>query len=115
MDYLNRVELRGNIGSVRTNTYNGRTVANLTIATGRVFKTSSGEPSIETTWHNVTAWKNNGMPDFSMLEKGMKLHVTGRLVARRFSGDDGVDRMVYDIMAHTMEIIEEPGQLSYEA
>lgn len=115
MEFLNRVELRGNIGSVRTNTYNGRSVANLTIATGRAYRSSGGEPSIETTWHNVTAWQGKGMPDFSLLEKGMKLHVIGRIVTRRFTGDDGIDRTVYEIAASSMDIVEETGQLSYEA
>lgn len=113
MDFLNRIELRGNIGSVRTNTYNGRAVVNLTLATSRAFKSSSGEPAIETTWHNVTAWQGKDMPDFKLLEKGKKIYLVGRLVSRRFTGDDGLDRTVYEVAASHIDILDETGQLSY--
>lgn len=115
MEFLNRIELRGNIGSVRTNTYGGRSVANFTVATGRAFKSSTGDGIIETTWHNVTAWQGRDIADFSRLEKGQKVYVVGRLNTRKFTGDDGVERMAYDVIATRLEIIEESGAFAYEA
>ena len=57
MEQLNRVELRGVVGSVRLQKIGNTQVANFTVATSLAYKDRSGSPIIETTWHNVTAWE----------------------------------------------------------
>ena len=57
MEQLNKVELKGVVGSVRLQKIGNNTqVANFTVATSLAYKDKAGCLIIETTWHNVTAW-----------------------------------------------------------
>jgi len=114
MEQLNRVELRGNVGFVRVQNVNDKRVVHLSIATNYVYKGRSGEPVIETTWHNVTAWESKGMPDFSHIEKGSKIHVIGRIRCQRYTDNDGIERVIYDVAANQMNLIEDPTPFQYE-
>ena len=53
--HLNRIELRGRVGTVRTNEVNGTKVANFSVVTEHLYKTREGNAVSETTWFNVTA------------------------------------------------------------
>ena len=79
MEQLNRIELRGNVGSVRLQAVGDKQVAKLTVATNYIYKGKDGEPVIETTWHNVTAWEGKNIANLSKVEKGDKVHILGRL------------------------------------
>lgn len=114
MEQLNRVELRGNVGFVRVQNVNDKRVVHLSVATNYVYKGRSGEPVIETTWHNVTAWDGKGMPDFAQIEKGAKIHVIGRIRCQRYTDNDGIERINYDVAASQMNLIEDPSPFQYE-
>ncbi len=55
MEFINRIELVGIVGTIRKQTYSGRMVANFSVVTEYSFKDKSGGTVIETTWHNVVA------------------------------------------------------------
>ncbi len=57
MEQLNKVELRGIVGSVRVQSVADTKVANFSVATNNAFKSQAGAIVIETTWHNVVAWE----------------------------------------------------------
>ncbi len=115
MEYLNKIELRGNIGTLRVQNVNGRSVANFSLATTRVFRNSSGEPVMDTTWHNVNVWEGKDVDDLKSLKKGDKVYVCGRLNMRRFTGSDGTERTSYEVTAGVMRIIDDPTPFAYEA
>lgn len=114
MEQLNRIEIRGNVGSVKIQTVGDKRVMKLTIATNYVYKDKDGEPVIETTWHVVTVWEGRNMPDFSKFEKGVKVHVIGRLRNQKYMGSDGIERTAYDIQASKVALLEGEESLQYE-
>ena len=76
MEQLNSVTLRGIIGNARIQTIGDTEMARFSVATDHAFKNRSGEAVIETTWHQVTAFKSDRMPDFSTLVKGAGVSAT---------------------------------------
>ena len=80
--------------------------ATMSVATNYCYKDAEGCPVIETTWHQVTAWEGKGCPDLSLLKKGAKIHVIGRLRCRRYVDAAGIERTQFDIVANTVERIE---------
>lgn len=114
MEQLNRIELRGIVGSTRLQNYQGRNVIHFSLATSYVYKNKMGEPVIETTWHYVNAWDGKSMPDFSLIEKGSKLYVTGRLKSQRYVDNEGVERVNYEVSASQINILDQAGQMQYE-
>jgi len=106
MEQLNRIELRGIIGSVRVQNVGDTKVANFSVATDYGYTARDGGAVIETTWHNVTAWEGRDIQDLSRLSKGAIVHVLGRLRNRKYTAADGTERIVYDILASKVEVTE---------
>ena len=108
MEQLNRIELRGNVGNNKVQLVGETQVARFSLATNYVFKGKDGNAVIETTWHSVVAWAGKGMPaDLNKIEKGCAVHVTGRLRQQKFTGQDGIERTVFEVLAKTVEIIDD--------
>lgn len=114
MEQLNRIELRGNVGSVRLQNYEGGRVARINVATNVAYKDREGTPVIETTWHNVTAWEGKGIQDLDHIDKGAKVYVQGRLRMQKFVGSDGIEHSVTDILANRVVLLEGEEPLQYE-
>ena len=79
MEQLNRVELRGTVGSVYVKDFGNTRCVNFSVATNYCFKDREGCPVIETTWHRVIAWENQDTADAFRMKKGDSVHVLGRL------------------------------------
>lgn len=114
MEQLNRIELRGIVGTSRLQTYQGRKVVRFSLATSYVYKNKTGDPVIETTWHNVNAWEGKTMPNLEEIDKGVKLQVIGRLKSQRYVDSEGVERINYEVSASQITILEQCGQMQYE-
>lgn len=105
MEYINRIELQGRVGTVRTNTVNGSMVVNFSLATELLYKNREGGGVSETTWHNVVAWSGKEMPDLSAITVGTSLNVIGRMRATKYTSADGTDKYFYEVMASRVKII----------
>lgn len=114
MEQINRIELRGMVGSVNTQTYPQGKVSHFTVATNVAYKDKNGGPVIETDWHNVTAWENKGIFDLDKLLKGSKVYVMGRMQYPKFTGSDGLEHTRPEILASRLVIIENDEPLNYE-
>ena len=84
MEQLNRIELRGVVGSVRMANVSGKNVANFTMATSRAYTKKDNTAVIETEWHNVAAWEGGKIQQLDMLVKiqilyGWRIHQCGRV------------------------------------
>lgn len=112
MEQLNKVELRGVVGSVRLQKIGNTQVANFTVATSLAYKDKSGCPIIETCWHNVTAWEGREVQGLELLERGCKIQVIGRIRNQRYTGTDGTERSTTDVLANRLVLIleDEPMQ-----
>ncbi|MCQ2141305.1 MAG: single-stranded DNA-binding protein [Bacteroidales bacterium] len=115
MEQLNQIHLRGTVGLVRMQEYEGRRVAHISLATTYAYKGKEGEGVIETTWHNISAWEGRNMCDFDLLQKGCRLEVIGRLKNQKYTGNDGIERIGYEVVAKGMAIIDNDTTFAYES
>ena len=107
MDFLNRIELKGIVGRASLASFGGHTVASITLVTEYLFVDKDGHPVIETTWHRVGVWDTCTELPLNEINKGDKLHVTGRIRSMRYTDTDGNDRTTYEIVASSLERIDE--------
>ena len=105
MEQLNSVILRGIIGNFFFNDTATTEMARFSVATDHAYKNRSGEAVIEVTWHQVTAFKNDKMPDFSSLVKGTGVEVKGRLRNNRYTDSNGVERTMTEILASQVSVL----------
>lgn len=109
MECLNRLQLRGHIGSARVSQLSEHQIAHFTVATNRAFKDKDGNVVIETTWHQVEAWTSRDVPAtvFERLKKGLSVFVEGRLINQRYIASDGTERTMFTLRATKIEILGE--------
>ena len=105
MDHINRIELQGRVGTVRTNIIGENMVANFSLGTEHLYKTRDGGAANETTWHQITAWEGRDMPDLGIITKGMQLNVTGRLRTFKYTNTEGQERQLYEVVANRIRIV----------
>lgn len=102
---FNRIELIGVIGNVNTRSVSGDdTVANFSVATNYVCYYNN-HPIIETTWHNVVAFKSGKDIDFDAIVKGGKIHVIGRVKQERYVDINNEKRSFFKIVASKVEAV----------
>lgn len=105
---INKVTLIGNLGAdpeVR-HLENGVMVARFSVATNESYKDKDGNQQQITEWHNVVAWRELAERAEKMLKKGMLVYVEGKISYRKYTGQDGQERYVTDIVANTFRLLE---------
>ncbi len=108
MNSINRIELQGRVGSVRTADIISGTVATFGLATDYFFKTKDGGAVCETTWFHVSAYQNSCPSiDLKALKKGDPVHVTGRMRCSKYTTAEGVDRQLYEVVADSVEPVSD--------
>lgn len=114
MEQLNRIELRGVVGSVRLQNFADNKMARFTLATNYAYKDREGAAVIDTSWHNVVVWENKNIKDLEKLDRGSKVFVQGRIRYQKYTGSDGIERVVTEVVAGRMAILDDVEQLQYE-
>ena len=112
MEQLNSVILRGIVGNARIQNIGETQMARFSLATNYAFKSRSGEAVIETTWHQVTAFKSDRMPELSTLDKGVAVEVKGRIRNQRYTDANGVEKQMSEIIASQLKVLDGPLQMS---
>lgn len=103
---VNRIELRGNVGQdARIVKVGEVSVARFNMATNETFKDKSGNFREETTWHSIVAWSGKGMPDFTLIKKGVCVSVSGRLRVNKYVNGQGEERQFYEVLAFSVELV----------
>ncbi len=110
MEQLNKIELKGNVGNVRISDVGENKVARFSLATNFIYKGREGDAVIETTWHNIVAWSGRNMPDLTKIEKGASLYVSGRVRTSKFTGSDGTEKQIYEVVANKIAF-EDPSPM----
>lgn len=102
---FNKVEIQGFLGKDATiRTFeNGRKLINISVATDESYKNNAGAWIRNTTWHNVSCWKNKTDEVESFLKKGNLVTVSGKLSNRKYTDKNGNDRYITEIIAKTVE------------
>lgn len=106
MEHLNKIEIRGIIGSVYMKSFGNAKCANFSVATNYLFRDLEGSPVIETTWHRVVAWEGNHIQNLDQQQKGCGVHVIGRIRAQKYVTADGTERAVFEVIASEVEMVE---------
>lgn len=114
IEQLNRVMLRGIVGSIRISEVGDTRILRITVATNRAYKAKDGTAVIETTWHMVTAFPGPDIADFDTLSKADKVEVTGRICNQRVCGEDGTERTISEIRASMLRKLDTEEPLQYE-
>ena len=79
-------------------TTGGTSVATFAIATNRAWTTADGHTKEDVQYHNIVAWSKLAELVGKLLAKGRKVYIEGRLTTRRFTGKDGVERSITEIV-----------------
>jgi len=112
---LNSVTLRGIIGNVRVSSVADTRIVNMTVATNYAYKSQVDQSVvIETTWHHVVGFEKTLKIDLDKLSKGDKVEIQGRIRNQRYTGEDGVERTMSEIMASRILRLEFEESLQFE-
>jgi len=97
---LNRVILIGNLTRDPELKYtpNGTAVCTFGVATNRSWTTADGQTKEDTQFHRIVAWQKLAELCGKLLTKGRKIYLEGRITYRNFTGKDGLQRTVTEIV-----------------
>ncbi len=108
MEQINRIEIKGNVGTIRIYDNAGKQMASFSVVTNYLYKGRDGEGVVETMWFNVVAWTGpQTMKDFNVIKKGAAVHVVGRMREREFTGSDGALRRTTEIVANKVNLVDD--------
>ena len=105
---LNKVQLIGNLTRDPELRYTptGTAVCSFSVATNRSWTTDSGEKKEETDFHRVVAWNKLAELCSQLLSKGRKVYVEGRLANRKYTGQDGQEKQITEIVIEDMLVLD---------
>lgn len=105
---LNKVELIGNLTRDPELRYTpaGTAVCTFGLATNRQWTVDSGEKREEVEFHRIVAWNKLAELCAQLLAKGRKVYVEGRLQTRRWTGQDGTEKVTTEIVISDMIILD---------
>lgn len=103
---MNKVILIGRVGKdPQTRSVNEKTVANITLATSKSYKNSTGERVTNTEWHRLTAWPPIADIFEKYVKKGDQIAVEGEIQTRSYDDNEGVKRHVTEIIVRNLELL----------
>lgn len=105
-EFLNRVELKGIVAQVKTTPVGDNINIRLAVVTQCAARDNKGNWTVENTWFNVTAFTKNVSVETDKLQKGTKVHITGRLRAKKYVDSTGQEKFMYEIVASAPDSIE---------
>jgi single-strand DNA-binding protein len=99
---VNKVILVGNLGQDPEIRYaqSGNKIASFSIATTDSWKDkATGERKTQTQWHRIVVFNEN-LADIveKYVKKGSKLYIEGALQSRKYTGTDGVEKNITEIV-----------------
>jgi len=105
---INTVTIQGFLGSnpeVKEFAPN-KSLARVSVATNESFKNSDGEWVEKTEWHNLVFWGKWASFAELNLQKGMKVHITGKLTNRQYKTSNDESRYVTEINVSSAHVVE---------
>ncbi len=97
---INKVVLLGNLTRDPEVKYTptGAAVCTFGLATNRTWTTAEGQTKEDTQFHRVTAWNKLAELCGKLLSKGKKVYLEGRLSYRNYTGKDGQQKSITEII-----------------
>lgn len=107
---VNKVVLVGRLTrdpETRT-TSTGQTVATIGLATSHRWSDKSGQKQEKTEFHTIIVWGRLAEIAAQYLTKGQEAYFEGRIQTRTYTGKDGIERRVTEIVAENMQMGSRP-------
>lgn len=105
---LNKVMIIGNLGKDPEMKYTqqGTPITTFSVAVSRSRKSPDGQVIDETEWFRVVAWERLAETCNEYLRKGSKVYIEGRLQTRKYTGQDGQERQIVEVVAQEMQLLD---------
>lgn len=97
------------------NTASGQAVTNIGVATNSFWTDKAGQKQEKTEFHNIVFWGRLAEIAGQYLIKGQEVYVEGRIETRNYTGKDGMERRVIEIVAENMQLGSRPRGANYDA
>lgn len=107
MEHINKIEIQGVVGAVRTQVVFGEMVSNFSVVTNTIYCNKQGDSIAETMWHNVVVWQSATSTDLNKVEKGKSVRVVGRLRQMKYTDVHGEEKIFHEILANEFSIIDD--------
>lgn len=104
---VNKVILIGNLGrdpEIRS-IESGVKVANFSLATTESYKNKEGNRVDQTEWHRIVLWRGLAEIAERYLHKGSQVYIEGKIVSRKYTDKDGIERTVTEIVGDNMNLL----------
>lgn len=103
--YLNKAIIIGNLtrDPEMRSLPSGMQVANISVATNRVWKDKNGTKQEDTDYHNVVVFGRRAETVGQYLKKGSSVLVEGRIQTRSWDAQDGTKKYRTEIIADTVQ------------
>lgn len=88
----------------------GQSVATLALATNSFWTDKGGSRQEKTEYHNIVLWGKLAEIAGQYLVKGQECYVEGRLQTRSYTGKDGNERKVTEVVGESMQMGSKAGQ-----
>lgn len=107
MEYINKVQLRGTIGSVKYAKVGSAITHHFSLATNTVY--SNGVSLIiDTTWHDCSfTVAETEAAAYDWLAKGAKCELSGRLRNSRYTDQAGAEHRTVEVVATSVTKVED--------
>lgn len=101
MKFLNKVELKGLVGAISTRPVCDAIYSSFSLVTETAYNGKDGSIVIDCCWFKVVAF------NAPKINKGDKVHVIGRMKYVRYCNSEGTEVTSYEVIANTVELINE--------
>ena len=108
MASVNRVIIVGNLGKDPELRYLADQTATTSISVAYTEKwrdKKTGQPQESTEWFTVVLYGRQAETVCGYMKKGDCIMVWGKMKSRRYTGKDGIERTVHEVIANEMQII----------
>lgn len=104
---INKVILVGNVGNDPDMKYTqgGMAICTISLATTSVRKDKEGNQQEQTQWHRVKLFGKLGEIAGEYVKKGRQLYIEGSIRYDKFTGQDGVEKYITEIIADEMQML----------
>lgn len=89
-------------------TPSGQTVATIGLATNNFWTDKGGQRQERTEFHTIIVWGRLAEISKQYLTKGQEAYFEGRIQSRTYTGKDGIERRVTEIVAENMQLGSRP-------
>lgn len=104
---LNRAQIIGHLGADPTLRYaaSGTPVATFHVAVNRVRRAPDGQMAEAAEWFRVVLYGRLAEVAADTLQRGARCYVEGQLHSRKYTGRDGVERTVVELIGHELLLL----------